>query len=127
MRFGNADPEDADFFAVQLGADFLPDAAEITLRVGRAGTVPFTVTMPGFDRGVIARWGSQRVELADKAQLIADVFKATNTGHQLAAADRRVGHTAVVFLDQANAVAFFVFQLHSLQKFTGAALLLAPL
>ena len=58
MRLSNADPEDADFFAVQLGANFLPDTAEITLGVGRAGTVPFTVTMPGFDCGVIARGGA---------------------------------------------------------------------
>lgn len=57
MTFSIAEPEDADFFAVQLGADFLPDAAEITLRVGRAGTVPFSVTMPGFYCGVIARVG----------------------------------------------------------------------
>lgn len=127
MRLGNTDSEDADFFAMQLGANFLPYTAEITLRVGRAGTVPFSVTMPGFDCGVIARGGGQRVELADKAHLVADVFEAANAGHQLAAGNRRIGHAAVVFLDQADAVAFFVFQLHSLQKLTGAALLLTPL
>jgi len=35
MRLSNTDPEDADFFAVHFDGDFLPDVAEITLRVDR--------------------------------------------------------------------------------------------
>lgn len=75
---------------------------------------------------MITRWGGDGVELAHKAHLIADIFKATNTGHQLATTDGGISHTAIVFFNQADAVSFLIFQLHPFKEFTGAALLLTP-
>ena len=128
VRLGHPNAKNTDVFAVQFGADFLPDTAKIALSICRAGTIPFAVAMAGFDCGVIARRRGQRIELANKTHFGADIFKATYTGHQLTAADCRVSYAAVVFLDQADALAgFLVLQLHALEKFTGAALLFAPL
>jgi hypothetical protein len=55
MRLGNTDAENADFFPVQLGANARPKAGEIALRVRRAGSVPFAVTVARFSCGVIFR------------------------------------------------------------------------
>lgn len=53
MRFSNTNAENADFFPVQLGTNARPKAGEITLRVRRAGSFPFGVTVSRFSCGVI--------------------------------------------------------------------------
>lgn len=111
---------------MQLGANARPKASEIALRVRRAGTVPFAVTVSRFSRSVIFRRRSQGVKLPDVSELIADIFKPTDAGHQLAATYRRVGDRAIIFFNQADAVTVFVFEIQPLEKFTCAALLLAP-
>ncbi len=123
---GNTNAKDADVFPVEFGAHLLPDVAKVTLRFGRAGTVPFTVAVTGFDCGVIAGRCRQRIELADKSHFIADIFKAPDAGHQLTATNSRIGHAAVVLLNQADAVAILIFKLHAFEKLAGTALLLAP-
>ncbi|MNE84678.1 hypothetical protein D3C80_1816080 [compost metagenome] len=59
---------------------------------------------------MIFRWRSEGVKFADIAEVIADVFETANTRHELATADRRIGDRAVIFLNQANPVAFFIFE-----------------
>jgi hypothetical protein len=64
---------------------------------------------------VIFRRRCQRVKLPDITEFIADIFKPTDAGHQLAAAYCRISDRAVVFFNQADAVAVFVFELQPLE------------
>ncbi len=50
VRFGYTDAENTQIFAVQLGARFLPHAAQIALGVRRAAAVPLAVAV-SVDRG----------------------------------------------------------------------------
>ncbi|CCJ99498.1 hypothetical protein BN130_2190 [Cronobacter malonaticus 507] len=125
LRYTNA--ENSDFVTVEFGADARPQAGKVALRICRACAVPLGIAVSGLCGGMEFRRGGQGVELAYIPQLVTDIFKATDTGHQLAAANRRVSNAAVVFFNQADAVAFLVFQFHAFQELTGAPLLLAPL
>lgn len=75
---------------------------------------------------MIFRRCGQGVKLPDVSEFIADIFKPTDAGHQLAAAYRRVSDRAVKFFNQADTVAVFVFEIQTFEKFTSAALLFTP-
>ena len=65
---------------------------------------------------MIFRRRGQGIKLPDITELIADIFKPTDAGHQLAAAYRRVSDRAVVFFNQTDAVAVFVFEIQTFEK-----------